>query len=378
MSFFKCSECGVKHSQTTCPVCRSAPDAALPKPRGLPGIELEKIIPKFFKSDECGCIEYARKMDRWGIVGCERRFDEIVQYLCEQAKTHRITKHFGVVNQMVATAWTREAIDNARAAARVDDNGNWFVAITTAPRKGCTLQQTVDSVRWAGWEPTVFAEPGSTVTDADTITHDERHGVWRNWIASARYALDHTEANVIMTVQDDCAFHPDSRSFTESVLWPSDDCAFVSLYTPRHYTRTKAGRTRPRGVNRIVTQSLWGACALVWSRPTLERVLQSPTIASWRGLGPARKKDEAMSAYRDRREKWYQIRKDDASKIANSDTAIGVICNSLKLSMWFVDPSPVRHIAAHSSIGHGGNTGNRNCLRCADHRFPLAEQVASK
>jgi hypothetical protein len=49
--------------------------------------------------------------------------------------------------------------------------------------------------------------------------------------------------------------------------------------------------------------------------------------------------------------------------------------NSLKREMWFVDPSPVSHVARHSAIGHGGNLGRRNCYRCADHAIPLADQV---
>ncbi|MCR9201202.1 MAG: hypothetical protein NXI04_21385 [Planctomycetaceae bacterium] len=43
--------------------------------------------------------------------------------------------------------------------------------------------------------------------------------------------------------------------------------------------------------------------------------------------------------------------------------------------MYFVDPSPVSHVAVHSTIGHGGNKGRRNCYRCADHDSPLADQV---
>jgi hypothetical protein len=44
-------------------------------------------------------------------------------------------------------------------------------------------------------------------------------------------------------------------------------------------------------------------------------------------------------------------------------------------SMWFVSPSPVRHIAEHSAIGHGGNTGKRNCGNCADLSRRLTDQI---
>ena len=44
--------------------------------------------------------------------------------------------------------------------------------------------------------------------------------------------------------------------------------------------------------------------------------------------------------------------------------------------MFFVDPSPVQHIAEMSTISHGDNTGRRNCLRCAPWDKPLTEQVS--
>ena len=237
-------------------------------------------------------------------------------------------------------------------------DGEWFVAITTSPRKGCTLNQCIESMRVAGWEPTVFAEPKSTKTNAQTLANPTKLGVWRNWLASAHYALENTTARLILTVQDDAIFHPESRSFMESIAWPAKDAAFVSLYTPKHYSRG-----RNRGINRIATRSLWGACALVWDRDALAKVIHHPIAVSW--VGVPGKGGQSV----------FDRRKADPSLIANSDTAIGKICNALGMSMWFVDPSPVYHAAVHSTIAHGDNTGRRNCGRCADHSLPLADQV---
>jgi len=257
----------------------------------------------------------------------------------------------------------------------VEDNGDWFVAVTTAPRRDCTLTATIDSLRIAGWEPTIFAEPGSTVTSAKTIHNQTRLGVWHNWLASARYAIEQTTAPLILTVQDDCEFHPDSRTFTESILWPSESCGFVSLYTPRHYTHLKEGHTNPIGVNRVRTHSLWGACALAWPRGVLERAVNSEAAKTWSGAPPKETRGEKRTEYKARRDEWLASKDADPSKIANSDTAIGKIVNSLCLTMHFIDPSPVRHIGVHSTIGRGGNGGNRNCGRCADHSIPLVDQV---
>lgn len=81
-----------------------------------PGTELLAIIPEFFARKEgCGCKSYAAKMDRWGVAGCEARFDEIVSHLVAKAAEGRILRFFGPINRIVAAQWVRSAIDGARA-----------------------------------------------------------------------------------------------------------------------------------------------------------------------------------------------------------------------------------------------------------------------
>jgi hypothetical protein len=249
------------------------------------------------------------------------------------------------------------------SASRVDRR--WSVVITTAPREISTVHECVGSLRKAGWEPVIFAEPGShEVHDAETVWNDKKLGVWHNFLSSSRWAIDNTPAEYIMTVQDDSVFHPDSKSFTESIVWPSQKTGFVSLYTPLHYSSGRRGNPTKPGVNLIRTGSLWGACAIVWPISVLNTVVNHPITREWVGAISRGKKRQLLES-----------RKKDSSLIANSDTAIGKIVNELNREMWFIDPSPVRHIATVSSISHGGNTGKRNCSRCADHAVPLADQV---
>jgi hypothetical protein len=238
---------------------------------------------------------------------------------------------------------------------------DWFVAVTTAPRKDCTLIECVGSIRQAGWEPTIFAEPGSTKTNCVTVINESRKGVWHNWLNAARYALESTSANTIMTVQDDSLFHPDSKAFAESILWPAKGVGYVSLYTPSHYS---ARYGNAPGVIRVRTSSMWGACALVFSRKSLTSIVNHSVAKSWLGVAPRTNRAVVMKR-----------RQDNPHTIANSDTAIGAIINSLGLTTYYVSPSPVRHIAEHSTIAHGGNKGRRNCRPCADHLIPLAQQV---
>lgn len=240
----------------------------------------------------------------------------------------------------------------------------WAAVVTTAPRRDCTLRQCLDSMAACGWTPTVFAEPKSTqVRGYETFENKDRLGVWHNWLRAARWAIEQ-RPEYIITVQDDSLFHPQSREFVESIKWPKD-AGFVSLYTPKHYSIDNRKQLKPPGVRKVSTSSLWGACALVWKPEALAAVINHPIAKAWlgvRGLTPA----------------VMERRKVDPALVANSDTAIGRICNAIGLGMWFVDPSPVDHIARYSTIGHGGNNGRRNAYRIADHSLPLSYQVLEK
>lgn len=246
----------------------------------------------------------------------------------------------------------------------------WAVMITTAPRMDCTLQKCIDSIKDAGWDyPIVVAEPGSTVTSEITYWNHSKLGVWHNWVNAMKLALK-TDADAILSVQDDSYFHPDSKIFSEYIMWP-DNCGFISLYTPKHYSFYNSNKRSPGppvlkdpGVNRIYTRSLWGACALVFPRNILEQFMASKLVESWLGA-PPRSRDPGV----------LKKRREDPSIIANSDTAIGKFMNWNKLYMYTVDPSPVQHIAIHSTIKHGDNKGRRNAHRIADLAIPLIEQV---
>lgn len=248
-------------------------------------------------------------------------------------------------------------------------SSDWATVLTTAPRKDPTLKQCVDSIKYAGWEPTVFAEPDSIhLTGVKYILNQTRLGTWHNWLQSLRWALQKTTARYILSVQDDSLFHPDSRDLVERLMWPSKKTGFISLYTASHYSADLSGNLKPVGLNQITTGSLWGACALVFPRHVVEQILDHPITKSWLGQPPHNLSDSEKTNY-------VQHRKENPSSIQNVDTALGKVMNSLHLSMYCIDPSPVTHVATHSSINHGSNTGKRNCSRCANHNLPLVDQV---
>lgn len=364
-----CADCGK---------CRVKPPK--PRPRKIevtkreslgagPGTELSLLLPKQLERKGCSCKDYAKKMNRWGVEGCRQRFDSIAQHLTTKAEASPLLGWVpSGATRVVAKKLLTIAIERADKKTPVNNsNFEWFTAVTTAPRKDCTLQQCIDSLIVAGFDPTIFAEPDSTkVESCRTIENSAKMGVWYNWIKSCEYALSNTSANVIMTVQDDSLFHPDCKTFSEKILWPSKSCGFVSLYTPKHYSIVPHFKTKERdfGVNRVYTRSLWGACALIWPREVLEAVMEHEITKTWLGA-PTKSRSQSV----------MDKRRADRTLVQNSDTAIGKIMNRMNRSMYFVDPSPVEHIAQHSVVGHGGNEGRRNCKRCAKWVEPLEDQV---
>jgi hypothetical protein len=237
----------------------------------------------------------------------------------------------------------------------------WICTVTTAPRKECTLVQTLESIELAGWEPVIFAEPGSTVTNRKTLTNDCRLGVWHNWLTSARYALD-SGADRIMMFQDDIITHPESKDLLDSIEWPKDT-GYISLYTPKHYQSDKRGNIR-KGMFPIKTGSMWGATAMAFPREVLSQLINHPKALDWCGCKP-----------RTNPEGYKERRRAAPWTIQNSDYIIGVVLKLLARRLYYFNPSPCQHISRHSSIGHGDNTGRRNAYYVAAKDLPLTYQI---
>ena len=226
----------------------------------------------------------------------------------------------------------------------------WGVVVTTAPRSKPKLQITIDSLREAGWnDPIVFSEPHSYVSDAQTIHNSKKLGVWHNWIQAANYAMN-LDVDVIMTVQDDIWVHPESKLFAESALWPAEDCGYLSLYTPHHYSIIR-GKKKPWGIYPVFTRSVWGAMCLVWEPKVLKEVIATNRARSWVGV---------KSKLGD---KEFYRRQENPELIRNLDTALGyIITRDLNRKTYYCNPSCVQHISEDSSIGGRPATGKR-CAR---------------
>lgn len=259
---------------------------------------------------------------------------------------------------------------------------DWAVGVTTSPRATSYLNETLASLINAGWtDISIFAEPESNLSGLAESLHvvqrPQRLGAWLNWKAALRQLLDdHLQADKIMVVQDDTVFCRNVRSYLDASLWPADDVGIVSVYTPRLYAqwatvvdgdgnvierhgnlrRAKqiAGNARRRGYSvkyepretgyaKVQTDSLWGACALIFPRHAAEKLLDLRMAKRWRGAG-ARNKEKPWE--------W-----------ANIDTGVGAFINKLNLSTWFHIPSLSQHVGEHSTLkGHVGANGNRAAI----------------
>jgi hypothetical protein len=175
----------------------------------------------------------------------------------------------------------------------------------------------------------------------------KRKGAFHNWLSMSNWLLEQ-DSDVIMTVQDDSEFHPDSREFLNNILFPKN-AGFVNMYTAKHYSETNQ-----IGVVSVKTSSLWGTLAVVWPRDVLQQVVSHPIAKTWQGVSKKQK---------------------EPHEIKNVDTLIGKVLNKLKKDMYFINPSPVTHIAERSTIGHGGNKGRRNAHKPARHDVSLNQQV---
>ena len=241
----------------------------------------------------------------------------------------------------LAKLWTQITGSDCGCQQRQSKLNRWFryheqiaVAVTTAPRDKPTLQTTVASLVANQWEPYIFAEPGSELSGLGklpTQQNAERLGAWFNWLAACRHMLAKTKSEYILTVQDDTVISPGTAKFLADLKWPDDRCGMVSLYTPTQYMQRKPG------LHRIRTNSLWGACAMLFRRSDLQRIIETKVAVNWRG-----------AAFRTRkrpREDW---------EVANVDTAIGKALRELGVSPYFFTPSLSQHIGETSSIGHKG------------------------
>lgn len=78
-----------------------------------PGTELTRLIPDFFSSADCGCKNFAKLMNSWGVDGCRENKQQIIDRLVEQSNNTVLLKLFpDGVTSIVASKMIDKAIKN--------------------------------------------------------------------------------------------------------------------------------------------------------------------------------------------------------------------------------------------------------------------------
>lgn len=212
------------------------------------------------------------------------------------------------------------------------DNRNWAVGMTTAPRRESTIRRALNGLRINGWEPTIFAEPGSDLEgiDAPIVRNETRLGCWLNFVREVTWLLDNTDKPMILTMQDDCELVPGARQLIDEFDWP-DDAGFVSLWLPNRsaldYT-TRPASKRPTGINPVPRQNFHGSLAVAWRRETLRRVVEHPISRGWLGTHSKGNRSHLVDM---------------------DDICIGRCVNDLGLRMYYAIPSASQHVAEYSA-----------------------------
>lgn len=265
------------------------------------------------------------------------------------------------------------------------------IGITTAPRRPNYLQQTLRTVQFAVTQRAadihIFAEPLSEPLPIPCATYHanpKRLGNWHNWLATAKWLLNNTDADHIITMEDDVLLTPLALLKADMAMEEFGDkqIGLLSLYTCGAYQRRyfnnlpndpvlgyntpqeaakaaaeirapecKTGRCRtrlpvvrrlPSGLHALNPVKLWGACCWLFQREILHKIVFHPLAQTWNGGTPQPRPPE---------------------KIIGTDVAVGNVVRALHLPMYFFQPSLAQHIGRHSTVGNGaGLTQGRRAL----------------
>lgn len=209
----------------------------------------------------------------------------------------------------------------------------WAAGVTTAPRNSPTLKRSLDSIRAAGFDPVIFAEPETPLSgiEAEIVQRRAKLGVVVNWIQGLQDLLARfPDAQALAMFQDDILLCKGVREFLEHDLWPRRDSGVVSLYCPNAKGYERESFT---GTRRISQKNLIGACAMVVPRHVAELIVTGQHRNKWRGFA-----EGGQSAINDPA-RWKAL-----------DAFIGHALAAAGLSADFYDPSLVQHIGKTSTL----------------------------
>lgn len=156
------------------------------------------------------------------------------------------------------------------------------IAITTAPRPRETFTASLESLRAAGFEQTVYVLadcPTQPAGNCEVIRNEPKLGGLKNWCQALETLLQRTDADWLMVLEDDVTWASGAAQALErdlAVLSERQDIGYLSLYLPRWNARRMEHRAKGRltpGFHVYDADNSWGSQAYVISRPVAERLL---------------------------------------------------------------------------------------------------------
>lgn len=244
-----------------------------------------------------------------GAANTIRKSCPVVFAECQTAKRlDNITRRLRKYDYQVGPSYGRTPVycfqPSSRPQRSADRSMNWAVGVTTAPRPIATLEQTLKSLKQAGFGPCQLFDDRT------------RTGAWRNWLRAVRELLEkHPNADALLICQDDVVLCRGLREYLEGSLWPADDVAVCSPYCPTLYRSPQPGWHREDHGWDLVG-------AVCWAIP------RTAAEAMLRDLG--------------------QVKAD-----RHIDARIGRWALQTGRSVWYHSPSLAQHVApTNSALGH--------------------------
>lgn len=220
--------------------------------------------------------------------------------------------------------------------------------MTAAPRRDSSVQsRCIASTLGAGFSPlAIYAEPDvdfeQWVLDHPAISviwRAHRYGEWQNWTHAILDGIRrNSRCGAILSLQDDILWSRNVRALADRLMWPSERCGIIHLYTSRRY-----GGIHPKGelsqLQPDRVPKMAAACGLLFRTAAAVDIAEYGISHGWRG---------ATSGV-----------KDTPYEKEGLDTFIGETAAALGWEVWLCNPSLGFHIGEESTLGHGQSLGGR-------------------
>ncbi len=182
-------------------------------------------------------------------------------------------------NESFPPSLSSPTYDTTTTNAGFPSSFRWAMAMLTAPRAEPKIEQTLDSLRNAGFEDVhIFAEPEAWIPERfshlPVTKRPQRFGNFLNFYSClSTLTCQHPDADAYAIFQDDIQLATGLRQWCEEQLWPLNN-GIVSLFTPRLHANSKAGwQIVSPGFQRVC-----GAQALIFRKDLLQKFLADARV----------------------------------------------------------------------------------------------------